>query len=302
MTYLKNITFFSILGLFGLSLSSCDELTVSKNSELKNIEIDSTKTNLVNVAGKLFSIPSPIQTAILIKDSDVPYNREVLNDPASVTNYSTKNERALNLGVYGTEMAYTSLYDDNQWSLRYYKAIEKLSEELEIKGALSPTLVKRLGNNIGNTDSLLFLSGKFYEAADQYLKENERYELAALILTGGWVESNYLTALSANAGNEPARERLAAQKKTINTLCDVLHSSTDSQFKSGITMKQLDSLKNAYSTVKHAYTFVKPETNAETKTTIINSESKFNLTDEELADISARIERIRNSIIKGSHE
>ena len=199
-------------------------------------------------------------------------------------------------------MAYTSLYDDNQWSLRYYKAIENLAEELEIKGALSPTLVKRLGNNIGNTDSLLFLSGKFYEAADQYLKENERFELAALILTGGWVESSYLTALTAKSGNEPARQRLAAQKKTISTLCEVLHSSTDSQFKSGSLMMQLDSLKNAYRSVKQDYTYIKPETNAETMTTIINSESKFNLTDEELADITARIERIRKSIIKESYE
>jgi len=302
MIKLRNITFFIILGLMSFSLASCDELTVSKNSDLINIELDSTKTNLVNVAGKLFSIPSPIQTAILIKESDAPYSREVLNDPANVSNYSTKNERALNLGIYGTEMAYTSLYDDNQWSLRYYKAIENLAEELEIKGALSPTLVKRLGNNIGNTDSLLFLSGKFYEAADQYLKENERFELAALILTGGWVESSYLTALTAKSGNEPARQRLAAQKKTISTLCEVLHSSTDSQFKSGSLMMQLDSLKNAYRSVKQDYTYIKPETNAETMTTIINSESKFNLTDEELADITARIERIRKSIIKENYE
>ncbi len=195
-------------------------------------------------------------------------------------------------------MAYTSLYDDSQWSLRYYKAVENLADDLEIKGALSPSLVKRLGSNVGNTDSLLFLSGQFYEAADIYLKENERYDLAALILAGGWIEASYLTALSANTGNDAARKRLAAQKKTIITLCEVLQSTADEQFNSGNTMLQLDSLKNVYRSVEHTYTYQKPETNPETKTTIINSESNFQLTDDELADIIARIERIRASIIQ----
>lgn len=298
MIHLKNLKFFSFLGLILFLSISCDEQTVGKNDASKNVELDSTKAKLVNVAGKLFSIPSPIQTAILIKESAIPYNREVLSDPTNVSNFSTKNQRALNLGIYGTEMAYTSLYDDSQWSLRYFKALESLADELEIKGALNPSLVKRLGSNVGNTDSLLFLSGKFYEAADQYLKENERYDIAALILTGGWVEASYLTALSAKTGNVAARSRLAAQKKTIKTLSEVLHSLADDQFNLGNTMLQLDSLKEVYQLVKQDYTYVKPETNPETKTTVIKSESNFQLTDDELADITGRIERIRASIIQ----
>ncbi len=86
MTHLRKITFFSFLGLIVILFYSCDEQTVSKNGDLKNTELDSTKTNFVSVAGKLFSIPSPIQTAILIKESDIPYNREVLIDPANVSN------------------------------------------------------------------------------------------------------------------------------------------------------------------------------------------------------------------------
>lgn len=298
MIHLRKLKFFIFFGLIVFVFFSCDEQTVGRNGDLKNIQLDSTKTNLVSVAGKLFSIPSPIQTAILIKKSNTPYNRQALNDPANVSNYSTKNLQALNMGIYGTEMAYTSLYDDSQWSLRYYKAVENLADELEIKGALNPSLVKRLGNNLGNTDSLLFLSGKFYAAADTYLKENERYDLAALILTGGWVEASYLTALSANTGNEDARKRLAAQKKTVTTLCEVLQSVADKQFNSGTTMTQLDSLKIIYRSVKQDYTYKKPETNPETKTTVINSESNFQLTDDELADITGRIERIRASIIQ----
>ena len=296
MIQFNKIAFIGFLCVISVLMFSCDEETVSSNTDLKNVTLDSTKTSFVNIAGKLFSIPSPIQTAILIKNSDLPYNREALNNPANTSNYVSKNIRALNLGIYGTDMAYTSLYDDSQQSLRYFKAIEGLADELEIKGALSPTLIRRLGNNVGNADSLLFLSGKFYEAADQYLKDNERYDLAAYILAGGWVEATYLTSFAAKGGNADARKRLAEQKKAIGTLCEVLRSTGDDAFKSGSTMVQLDSLNGIYRQVKNEYTYNKPETNAERKVTVITSESSFDLTDQQLAEISERIQRIRASI------
>src|SRR5690554_868852 len=296
MIQLNKISFIGLLCAISVLLFSCDEATVSSNTDIKSVELDSTKTNLVNIAGKLFSIPSPIQTAILIKKSGAAYNREALNNPVNSSNYSTKNLRALNLGVFGTDMAYASLYDDNQQSLRHFKAIENLADELAIKGALSPSLFKRLGSNVGNADSLLLLSGKFYESADQYLKENERYDLASLILAGGWVEATYLTALAANSGSSDARKRLAEQQKSIGTLCELLRSTGDDSIKSGSTLMQLDSLNGIYREVKSAYTYRKPETDAERKITVITSESSFDLTDEQLAEITARINRIRASI------
>jgi len=289
---------FKLVGIICASFvlfTACDEQTVS-SGEMTSVEIDSTKTEFVNVAGKLFSIPSPIQTAILIKESEANYNREVLNDPSKAANYISKNQRALNLGTYGTDMAYTSLYDDSQAALRYFKAVENLAEELEIKGAMDAEIIKRLGSNVGNSDSLLILSGKFFEASDKYLKENDRYDLAALILAGGWVEASYLTALTANEGNKAARSRLAAQKKALITLCEVLESSADDTFNSSTTRAQLESLKNVFKNVSHDYTFQQPETNPEEKLTVITSESTFNLTDEQLSEISSRLKRLRASI------
>ena len=295
MIYSEKFKLFGIICASVVFFSACDEQTVS-SGEMASVEIDSTKTEFVNVAGKLFSIPSPIQTAMLIKESEAGYNREVLNDPAKISKYISKNQRALNLGIYGTDMAYASLYDDSQASLRYFKAVENLADELEIKGAMDAEIVKRLGSNVGNADSLLILSGKFFEASDKYLKENDRYDLAALILAGGWVEASYLTALTANTGNEAARSRLAAQKKALATLCEVLEATADDSFNSGTTSAQLDSLNTVFKTVSHDYTFKQPETNEEKRLTVITSESTFNLSDEQLLEISSRLERLRASI------
>lgn len=279
-------------------LTSCNEQTVGDGSDMKNVEIDSTRTDIVNVSGKLFSIPSPIQTALLIKETNTPYNREALTDAKNAQNFQTKTSRALNLGIYGTDMAYSSLYDDSQTSLKYFKAVDNLANALEIKGAIEPSIVKRLGSNVGNSDSLLILSGKFYHAADEYLKANERYDIAALVLAGGWVESSYLTVKAAKGGNEAARKRLASQKESIQTLCEVLGQLDDKEFASSEIKMKLDSLNAEFSNVEYTYTFEKPVTTPETKTTKITSKSDYNLSDDQLASIASRIEDIRSIIIK----
>lgn len=302
MKQLNKVVFWSFLCFIAIATLSCDEETVRSSSEMGNMKLDSTKTNLVNVAGKLFSIPSPVQTTLLIKKTDAPYDREMLSSTSLISRFVSKNDRALNLGIYGADMAYTSIYNDTQKSLGYYKVIENLAEELELKGALNPELMQRLGNNIGNSDSLLYLSGKFYEATDTYLKENERYDLATMILTGGWVETAYLTATVAQSGNDEARNRLAEQKTTIAKLCDVLKTSGDDKFVNSAVMATLDSLNQDFEEVEIHYNYIPSETYADKKTTFINGHSDFILTDDLLIKISGKINRIRALITKENHE
>ncbi len=282
----------------GILLSSCGEQSVRSSDDMLDVHVDSVKTSIVNVSGKLFSIPSPIQTAILIRDSKSPYDKSVLNKPQNASNYQTNTLRAINLGVYGTEMAYASLFDDGQSALQYYKAVDMLATELGIKGAIDQDLVYRLGANAGNSDSLLILSGRFYEEADNYLKVNERFDIAALVLTGGWIESTYLTALTANKGNQQARDRLAEQKSAIKTLTEVLNTAADAEFRKGDILKSIEELKTMYNDVNSRYTFQDPVTDENKKKTIIHSETKFELSDEQLASITEKIKALRTQIIQ----
>lgn len=288
--------FFALFGATAI-LASCGEQSVQKSDDITVVEIDSTKTSIVNVSGKLFSIPSPIQTAILIRDSDSPYNADVLNSPQNASNYSTNTLRAINLGIYGTEMAYASLFDDGQSALRYYKVVDEMANELGIMGAIDVDLVGRLGNNIGNADSLLLLSSRFYEAADEYLKANDRLEIAALVLLGGWVESSYLTAISASNGNSEARERLAEQQTSIKTLASVLETVAGKEFAKGPIMKSIRELNGLYAQLEMTYTYVKPITNPEQKITVIESVSKYEMSDEQLLGITEKLTTLRSQII-----
>lgn len=298
MALKKGLSFVFGALIIALVLSSCGERSAQKGDSVKDVKIDSTKSSIVNVSGKLFSIPSPIQTALLIKESNAAYNKKVLSNPKSADKYVTKFERALNLGIYGADMAYTSFYEDPQESIKYFRALDLLSENLEIKGALDAGIVKRLSNNLENPDSLLILSSKFYEAADVHLKENERADVAALILTGTWIESTMLTALAAQNGNEKAFSRLAQQKKSIHTLTDVLSSLNSDGLISKEFLGQLDSLKASYNSVTREYEYSEPVTYADTKTTRITSTSTYEMSDSVFTDITDRLTRMRNEIIE----
>lgn len=288
---------FAAIALAFTLLYSCGEQGLKSGDEVATVSIDSTKAALIGVSGRLFSIPSPIQTAILIKDANVPYSPNDLHDPTVLEQYSTNSAQAINLGIYGTNMAYASLYDDGQSALRYFKAVDKLSNTLGISGAIDAKLLQRLGANAGNADSLLFLSGEFYRAADSYLKENERFDIAAYVLLGGWVEATHLTALAAKEGTAASRTRLAEQKESIKTLIEVIESVSDPEFMAGEAHAALKNLKSIYDGINKRYTFINSETFPERKTTVVHSESIYELSDEQLTEIGEGIAKLRQLII-----
>src|ERR1051325_7064891 len=78
---------------------------------------DTVKSAVLNVGGELFSVPSPIQTAVLIQKSGITYDKSVLNLSNKVNTYPTDFSRALNLGIYGADLGYVSLYNQTQDAL-----------------------------------------------------------------------------------------------------------------------------------------------------------------------------------------
>ena len=67
------------------------------------IEIDDSGINALELGGVVFCIPSPVQTAILVKDVGAAYDKALLNSQDNNNGYSTKFVKAINLGVYGAD-------------------------------------------------------------------------------------------------------------------------------------------------------------------------------------------------------
>jgi hypothetical protein len=295
--FLNQILYLSAL-ILCISIASCNngESQDNGDKDITEAVIDSNKTGVINVGGELFSIPSPIQTVMLIKKSGAKYLQNELSNTANVSNYTSKNQKALNLGVFGADLGYATAFSDNQSAVKSLNAIEQLSKDLDITGAFNKDLIKRLGSNANNQDSMLVLSSVFYRAADTYLKDNNRYDVGAMILAGGWIEGLYFTSLSASEGNEAAKQRLGEQKVALENLISLI-SAQEKSPELEVLLTNLKAMNETYSKLESVYTFQRPETNEEKKITTIKSTTTNKITDQQLQEIIAKLKSLRTTII-----
>lgn len=261
------------------------------------IEESNSNAKLMEIDGKVFSIPSPIQTAILIKKSGTNYNKDILNEPSRVTNYSTNFKKAINLGIYGADLGYVTMYDQTQDAISFLTAVKSIADDLGVSSAFDLELVERFEKNIGNQDSLLSLVSGAYKASDRYLKDNEQNDVGGLILAGGWIESLYFASNAVEmTDNVDIKQRIAEQKTTVYNLIKLL---TPYYNKPEFTplVDDLMELNEIYEQVDYNYTFVKPTVDAANKTTTINSTTTVKISEEQLNAISEKIMKMRISII-----
>src|SRR5512139_2124040 len=132
-------------------LSSCG----SKSHRMKDREVsledflsEEDIFDDIDKAKKIFySLPSPLETAMLLKSAGISYNEMILNDLANVDKYSTNKSKALNLGIYTTDLSFASLFDQAQTSLKYMDATKKLANDMGISDAVDEETMKRLEQN-----------------------------------------------------------------------------------------------------------------------------------------------------------
>ena len=71
-----------------------------------NTPVNPDQGGVLEVGNKLFNVPSPVEMALLIKETEGSFNEEWLHSPSSVSSYSTKFQQAINLGVYSADLGY----------------------------------------------------------------------------------------------------------------------------------------------------------------------------------------------------
>lgn len=277
-------------------LASCggDQKEEEKEDLLESA--DTVKAAVLNVGGELFSVPSPVQTALLIQKSGVSYDKNVLSSSNKVNTYSTDFARALNLGIYGADLGYVSLYNQTQDALGYLASIKQLSDKLGISAAFDGATMDRIKNNITNKDSMMVLVGIAYRGSDAYLKDNQRTDISSLILTGGWIEGMHFS-LSAykTKPNDQIRFRIAEQKQALSSISKILKSYSSPEVVELTT--KLEDLLKVYEGIQFKYNFVEPVTDTAKKMTYINSTTEVIVSDEQLKQIAEKLEAIRNKIL-----
>ena len=278
-------------------LSSCgggDKKDEGKDDIVETV--DTVKTSVVNVGGELFSVPSPIQTALLIQKSGITYDKSILHSSAKVNTFSTDYAKSINLGIYGADLGYVSLYNQTQDALGYLASVKQLADKLGISAAFDASTMERIKNNVTNKDSMMVLVGIAYRGSDAYLKNNQRSNVSSLILCGGWIESMHFSVTAYKTKpTEGVRFRIAEQKQALGSLIKILSSSTEPEVVA--LTAQLNDLSKIYDGIQFKYNFVEPVTDTTKKLTYINSTTEVIVSDEQIALITDKIKEIRNKII-----
>lgn len=291
---LKKIAPF-VLG--GTLILSCSGNQNDTKSEIDQEILDPKNSLNTDFDGKIFSIPSPIQMALLLKETRSSYNENLLNDAKKVSSYSTEYKQALNLGVYAADLGYASVNNQNSSSLNCLSAVESLTNKLGLDGVFNKTFLNRFEKNKTNQDSVLVIVSEAFRNGDHFLKNEKRKHTSALILTGGWIESMYY-ACEINKLNSTQKivERIGEQQQTIATVIDIL-IEYNNKGENKKLIENLKDLKTSFDKINIEYTFVKPKTDAKNKTTTLQHITVVKVDQPVLTEIGKKIVEIRQSII-----
>ncbi|MCO6481996.1 MAG: hypothetical protein J5I62_04295 [Flavobacteriales bacterium] len=234
-----------------LSLTACLAMAACSGpgqpAETLTTDTDSTAVLRSQRTRNIFhSIPSPMETAGLLQKAGAEYDKSILNDVKNVDNYTSASKQALNLGIYGADLSYASVYNNTQESMLYTSCAQKLGKKLDINNAFNQEVVDRLEQNRSNRDSLLNIISETYLDVDGYLKENQRDNISALMVAGGWVEGLYIaTQVCLKHDTPELRQRVAEQRLSLKDLLDLIrtYSPDDASVAAVLTdLERLDAL------------------------------------------------------------
>jgi len=292
----KSLVSFLLPGV--LLLASCGGEGENSTTKVDSLAED-TVNNRVAEAQKIYEfIPSPKIMAELLMNADVPYQSKIMHDIESVDKYTSTKLKAINLGIYGADLNYCNVYEKTNETMFYLRCTQSLSEELGIENAISENTITRAEENVDNRDSMSqIISDMFYELED-YLRENDKDDISALIITGGWVEGLYLAIMSIDEKkpNRAIMNNIAEQKYSLEHLIHLLQ-----------TYKDVPSIAEAHTEIEKInklYVGIKitKETNSVSEgadgVTMIGGGSTIEFTMDQFKELKKTVLEVRESFIK----
>jgi len=247
----------------------------------------------------LQQIPSPLEISVLLKESGTKYNFALLNSPDNASKYNSNYKKALNLGIYGTDLGYTNIYQQNQDGIKYLQQIKSLANDLNIGQFFDIETIGRLAGNSKNLDSLLLITTQNFNDINRYLQTQGRANLSVLLLTGGWLEAMQITCQVAqkDSKNKELREKIGEQKIILEQIV-LLYSFYKEDENMALLLKDLEELKAAFDKISITYTYKESTMEVVNGVAVIkdNSTTTIDITEKDVENITKITNSIRNKI------
>lgn len=175
-------------------------------------------------ATSIYQMPTPNELFMIVRQLDGTGDKRALSAAPNADRFATLSGRALNFGVYATDMVYASNFNIKSEVVRYYLACKKLGEQLGLTDAFNVEVQRRLEKNLSQGDSLDVLTNDAYFKAYQQLQDERMGPVLALVLAGGWVESMHLICnkVTDYDAKSPLVVRIGEQKTSLEQLLDMM--------------------------------------------------------------------------------
>ena len=295
-----------ILVVFILIISLFTGCKGGKKGPDQNVTVKMPQDNAVILqdikqAEKIFNaLPSPLESAMLIKSAGARFDANLLNPVTNVNTYVTNKSQALNLGIYTCDLSFASLYEQTQLLIDYMNAAKKMADGLGILKAIQQDDIDKLEENINNADVIMDVVSQTFMNSNSYLEDNGQPATAAMVLVGGWIEGLYISTQLVDMkefnGNKLVG-RIIDQKLSIDILINLLKSSKGNPAVDELIV-QVTKLSNVFDKIKIKTGPVRPEYDATSNTTMLKSEVKTDMTPEVFKELSVVVAEIRNSFVK----
>ncbi len=202
------------------------------------------------------NIPSPFEVIDMLPKSGLGFEKSLVNSTDNLSKYQTGTKRGLNYGVYVVDLIYLSSNEQYADVKNFFVAARELAQKLDAGDSFNRIAGSRVEQNIDNKDSINRVMDAVYAETDNYLRSNERLLSATQILTGSWIESQYITLnllknAEKNAANEILFQKVYEQNVHAESLVKLLSEfEKEKDFKSVIA--EVKELAMLYKEIKSA--------------------------------------------------
>ena len=224
-------------------------------------EFDAAQEQLKeNVDRAIRDIPPPAEVPYIIQSTGADFNPNIINDHKRYESYTISAKKAaFNLGVYAKDIGYLSSYGKTQEALNYMDVCLKLTETVGAQDAVDFAVLERFEKNLSNPDSLANIIDVVIGNSDAYLQENDRNNIAALMIGGTFIEALYISTQIIDTYPRdllpddmrlqvlsPLVQMLVKQKESLKDVIDLLESVDDKEDWEIATINSLNELYDNY--------------------------------------------------------
>lgn len=287
-----------LLLLFSVLFVSCTENNRT-SGYIPGFNINDSISQKLKCAEVNFAIPSPNQLLMLFKECNIPFNEHYVIIPDKISKKaSITANKAIALGMLGTDLGYLNLFDQKDLAARHIHEIRDLMNELKIEKTIDKSLMKRIESNFGKNDSVYYYLSLIFRNNDQYLKDNDRRDVCSLIVAGGWLESFYfLTQAYASTKNEEIFKLIVSQGDILD---NVIHQLAPFYEKSIEFANLIDGLVNMayeYDVIDKVASQPSIRTDSIKRITYIDNHNRNILTGSRLEHIVQYANELRNKYV-----